>query len=242
MILAILQARMTSSRLPGKVLRTILGRPMVELHIERIRRAKRIDRLVLATSDDVTDDPVADLSTRIGIDVYRGPLADVLGRYHGAATVFGPADHVVRLTADCPLADHEVIDACIALHLAKGADYTSNGVERTYPDGLDVEVMTMAALSRAFREANAPREREHVTPYLYGNPDLFSVVQLTQKADLGQLRWTVDTAADLAMVTAVYEALYQSNPDFLQRDILDLLTQQPHIGALNQPLDHRLAQ
>lgn len=235
MILAILQARMTSTRLPGKVLRPILGRPMVGLHIERIRRAKRIDRLVLATSEDSSDDPIAQFCGSIGVDVYRGPLQDVLGRYHGAAEEFGPADHVVRLTADCPLADHEVIDACIGLHLAKGADYTSNGVERTYPDGLDVEVMRFAALDRAYREARTPQSREHVTPYLYQNPSLFQVAQLVQTPDLGQLRWTVDTSADLEMVTAVYQALYPQKPDFLQADILALLAARPDIAAINQP-------
>jgi spore coat polysaccharide biosynthesis protein SpsF len=241
MILAILQARMTSSRLPGKVLRTILGRPMVELQIERIQRAERIDRLVLATSDDASDDPIAELCARIDVDVHRGPLADVLARYHGAAMAFGPADHIVRLTADCPLADHEVIDACVALHLAKGADYTSNGVERTFPDGLDVEVVTMAALSRAHHEAKAQAEREHVTSYLYDNPGLFSLVQLTQTPDLGHLRWTVDTPADFDMVAAVYQALYSQNPDFLQRDIHSLLERRPDIAALNQPQRHGLA-
>jgi spore coat polysaccharide biosynthesis protein SpsF len=241
MILAILQARMSSTRLPGKVLRAIMGRPMVELHIERIRRAKRIDRLVLATSEDSSDDPVVAVCERLGVDVYRGPLADVLGRYHGAAEAFGPADHIVRLTADCPLADHSVIDDCIALHLAEGADYTSNGVERTYPDGLDVEVMKKSALDRAFREATLSAEREHVTMHLYGNRDRFSVKQLIQTPDLGQLRWTVDTPADFAMVDAVYEALYPVKSDFLQRDILDLLERRPDIAAINQPNAQGLA-
>ena len=154
MILAILQARMSSSRLPGKVLAPILGEPMIARQIERLRRAERIDRLVIATSDQPDDDELAAEAGRIGCDVFRGALDDVLERYYRCATAQAPLpDHVVRLTGDCPLADPGLIDRLIAFHLEGGFDYASTALEPTWPDGLDAEIMTMAALEAAWREA-----------------------------------------------------------------------------------------
>ena len=185
MILAILQARMSSTRLPGKVLRPLAGRPMMVRQLDRLKRSQRIDRLVVATSTEPIDDAIADFCTREAILCHRGPLTDVLARFAGAAEAFGPADHIVRLTADCPLTDWEIIDACINLHLETGSDYTSNGVERTFPDGLDVEVMTAAAaLKRTQAQAAAGPEREHVTMYIYRNPSQFRLTHLKQSFDL----------------------------------------------------------
>lgn len=232
-VLAIIQARMSSTRLPGKVLKPIVGRPMLDLQLERLKRATAIDKLIVATSDQPDDDPIARLCEQQDIGVFRGSLSDVLGRYHGALGAFGPADHVVRLTADCPLADPDVIDGCIALHLASGADYTSNGVERTFPRGLDVEVMTAAALERAYREATAQDEREHVTMHIYRNRQTFKLSHYVQDRKLGSLRWTVDTPEDLEMVRAVYLALYAGMPDFRQADILTLLLGHPEIAVIN---------
>jgi spore coat polysaccharide biosynthesis protein SpsF len=232
-ILAIIQARMSSTRLPGKVLKPIIGRPMLELQLERLRRARLIDTLIVATSDQPDDDPIATLCEQQGIGIFRGSLSDVLGRYHGALSAFGPADHVVRLTADCPLADPDVIDGCIVQHLADGADYTSNGVERTFPRGLDVEVMTAVTLERAHREATALDEREHVTMHLYRNQQTFQLSHFVQDRSLGSLRWTVDTPEDLEMVRAVYLALYAGKPDFRQADILRLLLAHPEIAVIN---------
>lgn len=207
MILAVLQARMSSSRLPGKVMKPILGQPMIGRQIERLRRCEAIDRLVVATSLDRSDDPLAAYCDELGVKVFRGSLADVLGRFQGAALVCGGAEHVVRLTADCPLAEPGVIDACVRLHLATGADYTSNTLERTYPDGLDVEVMRASALAEAAREADDAYEREHVTPFLYRRPERYRIAQLRQTRNLSDLRWTVDTTEDLAFVEQVFEAL-----------------------------------
>ncbi len=232
-VLAIIQARMSSTRLPGKVLKPIVGRPMLDLQLERLARATLIDKLIVATSDQSDDDLIATLCEQQGIGVFRGSLSDVLGRYHGALEANGPADHVVRLTADCPLADPDVIDGCIAQHLAKGADYTSNGIERTFPRGLDVEVMTAAALERAYREATASDEREHVTMHIYRNPQIFQLSHFVQDRRLGSLRWTVDTPEDLEMVRAVYLALYAGKPDFRQADILMLMRAHPEIAVIN---------
>lgn len=233
MILAILQARMTSSRLPGKVLKPIMDRPMIGRHIDRLRLSRRIDQLVLATSEEQTDDPIAAFGTSESVRVHRGSLNDVLGRFHSAMAAFSGVDHVVRLTADCPLADPQVIDDCIAMHQEKGGDYTSNILERTYPDGLDVEVMRRDVLETAFRDAKDQFEREHVTPYIYRHPERFSIVHMTQSPDLGLLRWTVDNARDLDMVRAVYAELLPVNPRFGQQDVLDLLAGRPDIAAIN---------
>ena len=232
-VLAIIQARMSSTRLPGKVLKPIIGRPMLELQLERLKRARLIDTLIVATSDQPDDDPIVTLCEQQSIGIFRGSLSDVLGRYHGALSAFGPANHVVRLTADCPLADPDVIDGCIAQHLADGADYTSNGVERTFPRGLDVEVMTAATLERAHREATALDEREHVTMHIYRNSQTFQLSHFVQDRKLGSLRWTVDTPGDLEMVRAVYLALYAGKPDFRQADILRLLLAHPEIAVIN---------
>ena len=221
-ILTIIQARMTSSRLPGKVLRPILGEPMMGRQIERLRRSRNLGKLVVATSTDPTDDVIAAYCETIGAPTHRGSLQDVLGRYAGALEALGPADHVVRLTADCPLADWRVIDDCIALHLQSGADYTSNTVDRWFPRGLDVEVFRADLLPHIARDAADPYEREHVTPFFYRHPERFVLKQLVQGGYQGNLRWTVDTPEDFDFTTRVYETLYPRNPAFLSEDIVAL--------------------
>ncbi len=232
-VLAILQARVTSTRLPNKVLAPILGQPMLARQIERLRRATTLDKLVVATSDDASDDPLAALCASIGVPCHRGSLNDVLARFQGACAAFGPADHIVRLTGDCPLADPAVIDAVVRHHLASGADYTANAIQPTWPDGLDVEVMRAPVLQRAFDEARLPSEREHVTPYIHKHPEWFRVEHVKGDRDLSTLRWTVDEPADMAFVTAVYVALYPKNPAFDTAAILALIEQRPELAELN---------
>ncbi|MFM8821643.1 MAG: cytidylyltransferase domain-containing protein [Phenylobacterium sp.] len=219
MATAILQARMSSSRLPGKVMLPIVGKPMIELQIERVRRAVNISEVVVATSSDPTDDPLVEFLMRIGVRVVRGPLDDVLGRFLLAIETLGLTGDLVRLTADCPLADPEVIDACITLQREGGFDYASNGRRRTYPRGLDVEVFRIEALQQAARETRAQYDREHVTPWLYRSGSPFSQGELVQAKDESHLRWTVDFPADFAFVSRVYEALYPANPAFTTDDI-----------------------
>lgn len=234
-ILAILQARVSSSRLPGKVLRPILGEPMLFRQIERIRRARLIERLVVATSVDASDDPLAEMCRERGIDCFRGSLADVLDRFFRAAGRYAP-EHVVRLTGDCPLADPAVIDATIGLHLSGGYDYTSNALEPTFPDGLDVEVMRFACLEQAWREATLPSQREHVTPFLYRHPERFRLGVLKNGTDLSGLRWTVDEPADFEFVTRVYEALYPADQAFTSDDILGLLQKHRDYQEINRSI------
>lgn len=231
MILAILQGRMSSSRLPGKVLKPLCGRPMVLRQIERLARARRIDKLVLATSAEPSDDPLAEALTAEGIAVHRGPLDNVLARFAGALEAH-PADHVVRLTADCPLTDPEGVDATIALHLESDADYTSNTAETfAFPKGLDVEVVSAPALRRAAAEAATPEEREHVTWGLYNGDHGYTTAWLkSANADDGDIRWTVDTPDDYAFATAVYEALYPANPAFTSADIRAFVGSRPDLA------------
>jgi spore coat polysaccharide biosynthesis protein SpsF len=219
MVLAILQARMSSTRLPGKVMRPILGQPMIARQIERLRRARRLSGVMVATSTDASDDVIEAWSRSNGLGVWRGPLNDVLARFVGALEAAGTPKTFVRLTADCPLADPALIDACIASHAASGADYTHNTPDWTYPKGLDVEVCETAALMRAARESADPYDHEHVTPYIYRHPELFRLNRVTRDPPL-RYRWTVDTPEDFAFVTAVYDALYPGKPDFDTADIL----------------------
>jgi spore coat polysaccharide biosynthesis protein SpsF len=229
-MLTILQARMSSTRLPGKVLLPLVGEPMLARQIERVRRSKSAGRLVVATSNDASDDAILVLCRTMRVACFRGSLDDVLGRFHGALLAFGPADHIIRLTGDCPLADPEVIDATIALHIKEGADYTSNTGDLTFPKGLDVEVFKAEHLITANREAKEPYEREHVTPFLYRNPDRFIQARLECDTPVGHLRWTVDTPEDFAFVERVYEALYRQNPDFTSEDIARVSQTWPQAG------------
>lgn len=235
MILAILQARVSSSRLPGKVLKPLVGQPMFVRQIERIRRASLIDRLVLATSIDPSDDPLAELAGRHDIPFHRGPLEDVLTRFMGSAQPYGP-DWVVRLTGDCPLADPQVIDRVIEETLAAGADYGSNTIVPTYPDGLDVEVVRYGVLETIAREPRTPAEREHVTLAIHRRPDRFKLHSVTQTPDLSHLRWTVDNPEDFALVQRIYEGLYPVDPAFVTADVLALLERHPEWLELNAGL------
>jgi spore coat polysaccharide biosynthesis protein SpsF len=228
-MLTILQARMSSTRLPGKVLAPLAGAPMLQRQIERVQRARRIGRLVVATSTDPSDDPIEALCRDLGVACHRGPLDDVLARFQGAVEAFGPTDHVVRLTGDCPLADWEVIDAVIARHL-KAADYTSNTLVLTFPKGQDVEVMKAEHLATAAREASDPYDREHVTPFLYRHPERFRLANLERHPPAPNLRWTVDTPQDFAFVNRVYEALYPVNPAFTSDDVVRLTASDPPRG------------
>lgn len=232
MILGVIQARMSSRRLPGKVLMPLLGVPMLARQVERVRRASNLDDLVVATSCDSEDDSIAELCAGLDIDCHRGSLDDVLGRFYGAAQT-AAADHVVRLTGDCPLIDPEVMDAVIALHLEGGFDYTSNAHPPTYPDGLDVEVMRFACLEQAWRQADLPSEREHVTPYLYDR-GLFRLGNLSHTSDLSELRWTVDEVEDLIFVEAIYGALQARTPEFGLAEVLAILHRRPELNDINR--------
>jgi spore coat polysaccharide biosynthesis protein SpsF len=207
--IAVVQARMGSTRLPGKVLMDLGGRPALALQLQRLaplRAAAKVDELVIATSDLPADDPVDDLGQRLGVPVVRGSERDVLGRFVVARERF-PAETVVRLTGDCPLSDPALVVAGLERHRATAADYTSNTLVRTHPDGLDVEVVQATALAEAAAEAAPGPEREHVTPFVYRRPERYRLAAFRAPRPLGDERWTLDTADDLSMLRAVVAQL-----------------------------------
>ncbi|HWO75376.1 MAG TPA: glycosyltransferase family protein [Bacillus sp. (in: firmicutes)] len=233
MILAIIQARVSSSRLPGKVLKPILGLPLLLLQIERVKQSKHIDYLIVATSKEASDDPIEKLCLDHQIPCFRGELENVLDRFYHAAIPFSP-EHIVRFTGDCPLSDPELIDDIIGFHLHGNFDYTSNTIEPTFPDGLDVEVFRFRCLKQAWKEAALPYQKEHVTPFIYEHPTRFKLGIYKNHKDLSHLRWTVDEAADFELVKKVYEALYPVNPNFTTEEILLFLESHPDIQNLNK--------
>jgi len=231
-VVAVLQARTGSTRLPGKVLADVAGRSMLARVCERLGRAGTIGRVIVATTTEPADRAVAAECARLGVPCFRGSEWDVLGRYHGAATSCG-AEIVVRVTADCPLIDPEVVDRVVLAFLDARPDYASNTLERTWPRGLDTEVFPAAALARAHREARLPHEREHVTPHFYCGPQQFRLQPVTGPGRLGHLRWTVDTPDDLRLIRAIYARL---GPDgsFSWRDAARLFDREPQLAELNR--------
>lgn len=221
-VMGILQARTSSSRLPGKVLKPILGKPMILRQIERLSRAHEIDTLVVATSTDPSDDALADVLENEGIQVYRGSLDDVLSRFERIIKDFQP-EIVVRLTADCPLTSPCVIDDVIRKFHESQVDYVSNTLRPTFPDGLDVEVTRASAILWVAENSRDPHEREHVTLGIYRRPEQFSLLNFASTQDLGQMRWTVDTPDDFEFVQNIYARLYPDSPKFEFQDILELL-------------------
>lgn len=230
----VVQARMTSTRLPGKILLEVLGKPLLEYQIERLRRVRNADAIVIATTTNNTDEPVVALGDRLSIPVYRGSEHDVLGRYHGAALARG-ADLVVRITSDCPLIDPCVVDQVLGFYLQnEGAyDYVSNTLQRTYPAGMDTEVFPFAVLDEACREALDAAEREHVTPFIYRRHGRYRIGQVTGDSDNSRHRWTVDTPEDFELVRRVIAALYPAHPNFSLGEVLQLLDRNPSWPEIN---------
>jgi spore coat polysaccharide biosynthesis protein SpsF len=230
MILAILQARHSSSRLPGKVLKPILGKPILLHQIKRLENSQMIDKLIVATSDDFSDDAIEMMCMDNNIEVFRGDLDNVLDRFYQCAKLKDP-DHVVRLTGDCPLSDWKIIDNMIQRYLDEDLDYMATSSK--FPDGLDVEVMKMSVLSEVKQKAILPSETEHVTQYINKNSGKFRIKHFDPDKDLSYLRWTVDEPEDFVLVEKIYQALYKDNPQFLTSDILNLLDRQPELTKIN---------
>ena len=230
MILAILQARLSSARLPGKVLKPVLGKPMLLHQIERLQHSKMIDKLVVATSVDGSDDAIEQMCFDNKIEVFRGDLNNVLDRFYQCAKLYSPK-YIVRLTGDCPLTDWKTIDRVIQNCLEGGFDYIKTSEK--FPDGLDVGIMTASALKIAWKNAKMPSEMEHVTQYIGKNPNQFKNGEYDCDQDLSHHRWTVDEPEDFILVKNIYKALYQKNPLFLTNDILNLLQEQPNLTMIN---------
>jgi len=229
-IVAIIQGRMGSSRLPGKVMAEIAGKPMLFHVVNRVRRAKKIHQVAVATSTHASDDPIAVFCDGNGISCFRGSEEDVLDRFYRAAKHF-QADVIVRLSSDCPLHDPEVIDRVVEALLEGDADFVSGGMKTTYPDGLDAAAFPMAVLDQTWREAKLTSDREHVTTYIHKHPEIFRLKTVRCNEDLSHHRWTVDEPQDLEFVRTVYSHL--GDVPFGMRDILDLLTRHPELNKIN---------
>ena len=232
-LIAIVQARMGSTRLPGKVLLNLEDGTVLEHVIRRVKSSKYVDDVVVATTISKDDLQIVEICARLGISVYCGSEDDVLDRYYQAAKLF-KADNIVRITSDCPVIDPKIIDDAITLHLMNNADYTSNTLRETYPDGQDVEVFTFTSLKTAWKGAKLASEREHVTPYIRNNPDIFKHASLEYRNDFSQKRWTLDNAEDLDFLRLIYKYLYSKNPLFNMDDILVLIGEKPEIEKINQ--------
>jgi spore coat polysaccharide biosynthesis protein SpsF len=237
-ILAIIQARMSSSRLPGKVLLDIAGQPMLVRVVERVRRAETVDEVVVATTSDASDDSVEALCKARGYLYTRGSTHDVLDRYYQAARQFG-GEVIVRITADCPLIDPGVIDMVVNAFLGEKStpwDFAANRLpppwKRTFPIGLDTEVCTFRSLERAWREASEPHQREHVMPYLYEQEGRFRVLVVDHDPDFGSMRLTVDTSEDLELVRQIY-AYFAGHEDFTWYEIISLFQRHPELAQIN---------
>lgn len=239
-VAAIVQARMGSTRLPGKVLLPVLGKPLLQIELERIGRSQRIDHIMVATTRQPEDERIIQLCRSLGVECFRGPEHDVLTRYFEAAKN-AQADVIVRLTADCPLLDPQIIDDVISSYISAmpPCDYCSNTLVRSYPRGLDTEVFSFAVLQRAYEQAQSPAEREHVTPFIVNRPELFRLVPVLGSLDFSHHRWTVDTIDDYRLVRQIIERLYPANPLFTMNDVTDLLELESSWPAINAHVEQK---
>lgn len=230
---AIIQARMNSSRLPGKILLDLQGRSVLARVTQRVGLCHQLDEIIIATTDSPADDPVVQAASALGLRSYRGSEQDVLSRYHGAA-LMAEAQTIVRVTSDCPLFDGRLLGRMLeTFRNTEKIDYMSNTLVRCYPRGLDTEVFTFAALDKACSSALEPFQREHVTPYFYQNPDLFKLVPFSESPDLSEHRWTLDTAEDWDLISRIYAALPEKE-QFQTDEVLALFKKNPGWKDINR--------
>ncbi|NTV02681.1 MAG: NTP transferase domain-containing protein [Chlorobiaceae bacterium] len=232
-IVAIIQARMSSSRLPGKVLMPLAGKPVLWHVVNRIRACKSIGKIVLATSTDSSDDAIEAWCDMNDVFCYRGSLQDVLDRYYQAATFYG-ADAVVRITADCPAIDPGIVDEVVTGFIEGHYDYYGLGGE--FPDGLDCTIFAFNALEKAWTEAKLDSEREHVGPYIENHPELFRNGAFYKFMGLGHHRWTLDEPSDYAFLQEIFSRLFQEGRQFSSGDVLELLEKVPELLKINDSI------
>jgi len=237
-IAAIIQARMTSIRLPGKVLMDIEGKPMLWHVISRLRFSKKLDDIILAIPDKKESDILEKFAREKKIKYFRGSEEDVLSRYYKTAKKF-KVDVVVRITADCPLIDPEIVDRIIQKHLDSGTDYTSNAFKRTFPRGLDVEVFNFKILEKTHQEAKGHYQREHVTPYIYENHKRFQLINVKNKINFYYMRWVVDEKKDLEFVREIYKKISLKEKIFYMKDIVAILKKYPELMRINESVKQK---
>lgn len=240
---AIIQARMGSTRLPGKVMKMLQDKTVLGHVITRVKACPLLDEVIVATTELTMDDVIVEESKKYGASFFRGSESDVLSRYYYAAKE-NCADIVVRVTSDCPLFDPDILTAMLRIFFEKLAhseyiDYLSNGIKRTFPRGLDASIMTFSALERAFHEAAAKYEREHVTAYIYNHPEIFRIEIFTKTEDLSFHRWTLDTEEDFELISLIYQELYQKDKIFSTQLVLDLLKKSPEMVLINSEVKQK---
>ncbi|WP_341457728.1 GNAT family N-acetyltransferase [Clostridium botulinum] len=238
-VVCIVQARMGSTRLPGKVLKKICGKTVLEHDIDRLRRVKNIDEIIIATTTLEGDNAIIKECERLGVKYFRGSEDNVLHRYYYAAKE-NNADIVVRVTSDCPLIDAEVSESIIQYYLDNKSnyDYVSNTIDRTYPRGLDTEIFDFKALEKAFKEATSPRDKEHVTPYIWDNPEIFRLNQYKNNKGYSDLRWTLDTEEDYKLISLIYEH-FQNKKYFNMNEIILFLEKNPEVNEINKDVEQK---
>lgn len=231
---------MTSTRLPGKVMMQVQGKSLLEHHLERVRRARLVDETVVATTTRQTDDPIVELCRRLDVPWVRGSESDVLSRYMLAARGHN-AEAVVRVTSDCPLIDPEIMDRTIQAFLdgQPNVDYASNRLTPSFPRGLDTEVLSMSALESADREGTLPSDREHVTYFVWRQPERFRLVNVASPRDLSAHRWTVDTVEDLTLVKHLIDSVYPTRPEFTLADCLSAIERNPSWTQINAHVEQK---
>lgn len=236
MILCIIQARMGSTRLPGKVLKEVCGKTLLEHEIDRLKHCKYIEQFVVATTMSKSDDAIVEFCRKKNINHFRGSENDVLDRFYQAAVSQGlkEGDAIIRITADCPLIDPVIVDKVVTLFRDSGADYAANINPPTFPDGLDNEIFKFSALEKAWKEARLQSEREHVTLHIRNHPERYSIANLYNDKDYSGLRWTVDEPEDLEVIKEIYQSLYTEKELFLMEDVLEFLDKNKEVQEYNK--------
>lgn len=237
-VAAIVQARLGSTRLPGKIFKELSGKPMLWHVVNRLSHSKLIDEIIVATTILPEDDRVQEFCEMNNILFYRGSPEDVLSRYYETAKKF-EIDIIIRITSDCPVIDPFVVDTLAEFFLEEKVDYVSNNIIRTFPRGLDSEIFSFYSLAKAYNEASQQYEREHVTSYIYNHPDLFTFKNFSNKTDYSFHRWTVDTQEDFLLIENIYNALYNEKKLFLFKDILELFEKNPDLIRINQNIQQK---
>lgn len=233
-ITALIQARLGSTRLPGKTLMIIEGETLLAHLVKRVKASRYINDIVIATTKNKRDDAIVGFARNNGLKFYRGSEEDVLDRFYNSSIEYG-LETIVRVTPDCPMLDPDVTDSVISKYIEGDYDYVSNTLIPTYPDGLDTEIFSFYVLKKAWNEAKLPSEREHVTSYIVKHPELFKIVNVKRDGkDLSWMRWTIDTQKDYEFVSEIFKRLYVHNQIFNMEDILRLLNREPALLDINK--------
>lgn len=237
-VLAIIQARMGSSRLPGKILKEVNGKALLFYQIERLRQSDEIDQLVIATTVEQQDNQIVEFCKKHKVDYYRGSESDVLARYYQTWKEYG-GDIIVRLTSDCPIIDPMIVDEIIRYYKTNKYDYVSNTIERTFPRGLDTEVFSKKVLEKTYKLATLERDREHVTAYIYTHPEIFTIGSYIGLQDYSNYRWTVDTQEDYLLIKNLLEAYKEKEQDLDLHAAVHLMKENPSWFKINEHIEQK---